>query len=161
MQIEWKEFKEVASEVFHIWVGGPELLWAEDSWTRLASEGLTTYENRLEKAVVLIRFLVLGTIYHEFCHLAFGEIADVDYISWVQALDRDELPLNAFRLGQLVGPFFMVDDSVDDLVTEEELLLEAIGALVNQEREVVVQSLTNSFGGSSLLWRGSVLGDFG
>jgi len=152
MKIEWHNIQESASEIFNIWLGSPELKWAEDAWSKLDLEELTSYENELDKHIVLIRFLALGTLYHEFCQFAFEQMANIDYSSWAEALDSEILFISPFRLGQLLGSSFMLEEEIYDSSTEHSLLPEFIGSLVEQQRAIVVTALVNGFGDESLLF---------
>ncbi|MEL0591258.1 MAG: ATP-binding protein [Planktothrix rubescens PR222] len=152
MKIEWHDIQKSASEIFNIWENGPELKWAEDAWSKLDLEGLTSYKNELDKHIVLIRFLTIGTLYHEFCQFAFEEMANIDYFSWAEALDSEKLFLSPFRLGQLLGSSFMPEEEIYDSDAEQSLLPEFIGSLVEQQREIVVAALVNGFDGESLLF---------
>jgi Putative DNA-binding domain len=152
MKIEWYDIQESASKIFNIWVASPELKWAEDAWSKLDLRGLTSYKNELEKYIVLARFLALGTLYHEFCQFAFEEMANIDYSSWAEALDAEGLFLSPFRLGQLLGSSFMIEEEICDSSSEQNLLPKFIGSLVEQQREIVVAALANGFGSESLLF---------
>lgn len=152
MKIEWHDIQGAAPDIFNIWVGKPELKWAEDAWTKLDLEGLTSYKNELEKHLILVRFLALGTLYHEFCQFAFDEMASVDYLSWAEALDNEELFLSPFRLGQLLGSSFMPEEEICNRSAEQSLLPNFIGSLVEQERTIVVAALINGFESESLLF---------
>jgi Putative DNA-binding domain len=152
MKIEWHNIKESASEIFNIWVDSPELKWAEDAWSKLDLEGLTSYTNELDKHIVLIRFLALGTLYYEFCQFAFEEMSNIDYYSWAKALDSEDLFLSLFRLGQLLGSSYMPVEEIYDSSAEQSLLPDFIGSLVEQQRAIVVAALVKSFGSASLLF---------
>lgn len=152
MKIDWHDIQESAPEIFEIWTDGSELGWAQDAWSKLDFEGLTSYENDLGKHIVIVRLLTLGTLYHEFCQFAFEEMAIIDYFSWIELLNDEELFLSSFRLGQLLGPEFMSEEEIFDDHTEQLLLSESIGSLIEQQRAIVVTALVNGFGGESLLF---------
>ncbi len=60
-------------ESYNVWLGDRETLWYKKAWLALEKGGLTSYENLLEKSLVLIRAFTLIMIYMEYCELAFEE----------------------------------------------------------------------------------------
>lgn len=82
MNIDWVDIQEAATNMFNIWVDQPELRWAKDAWLKLESQKLTEYNDDIEKHIVLIRFMALATLYHEFSEYAFDEPGNIDYDSW-------------------------------------------------------------------------------
>lgn len=131
------------SEIFKIWVDGFEKEWGEKAWEILESQGLTTYTDQLEYTRVLIRFLCLGIMYHEFCYFAWDEGPYVELLDWARSEE-----INSFRVAQLVGEDFEKESNL----SEEELLEEALKELILQEHPKVYRALVKGFGGKSKLF---------
>jgi hypothetical protein len=149
--LTWDKIQTVAKSIFDIWIDSPELRWASNAWNILEKEGLTHYENDVEKQIIVVRLFVLGTLYHEFCHFAFDEYGEVDYNIWLGEL-FDELYLSPFRLGQLVGSGYRNDESITDEKENEQLTIETVESLIDQQRDIVVRALLNGFGSVSVLF---------
>jgi hypothetical protein len=96
MTVSRDEVKDAANRAFHIWVEQPELIWAEKAWAMLHDAKLTAYTNELERYQVLLRLLVLGGIYSDFCDAAWEERSEPDYGYWAEPLELDP-----FLLGRL------------------------------------------------------------
>lgn len=139
MTVSWDEAKDAANLAFHIWVGQPELMWAEKAWAMLRDAKLTTYANELERYQVLFRLLVLGGIYSGFCGAAWEERSEPDYGYWAEPLELDP-----FLLGQLYAKL--------PKSAQEEDENEALEKLVEYERDRVVAALMAAFGSVSALY---------
>jgi len=143
--VSWGEVKDAASLVFNIWVGQPELAWAQRAWQILNEAKLTTYSSELERYEVLFRLLVLGGIYSDFCDAAW-EYYEPAYFSWAEPLE-----LESFFLGQLYSrlPEWKPGNG--------EAAYEALDVLVENQRDRVVVALMSALGGASglygSLWR--------
>src|SRR3990172_11861772 len=97
--VAWEDVDDAAGAAFSIWVEQPELEWARRAWGVLAQAGLTAYSSERGRLRVLVRFVALADIYHQFCHLAWGEYykpeyGDPDYGDWA-----DRLGLTPVRIG--------------------------------------------------------------
>jgi len=76
MRFPWED---PSVSMFDVWIGQPELAWARKAWAALERRGLTLFSNELERTRVLIRAMALGTIYREFCDLAFDDAWDTEF----------------------------------------------------------------------------------
>ena len=142
MRFPWED---PSVSMFDVWIGQPELAWARKAWAALESRGLTLFSNELERTRVLIRAMALGTIYREFCDVAFDDAWDAEYLIWA-----DEMGLNSFRVAQLIGndPEFSPDDDSD----ESSLLEAALYSLIDDERGEICKALCEGFDGESMLF---------
>lgn len=144
--LDWKDVEDAADEMFRVWAGGRELEWAQFAWEVLGEAGLTSFCNRLEKARVQVRLMVLATMYREFCWLCWDEKDEPMYSWWMDALSLDH-----FTLGQLVGPHFALDRDWD--AEDEDALIEAaVVRMLQEERERLVPHLTAGMGGTASLF---------
>lgn len=139
MRLEWSEVEAAAKAAFNVWVEAPELAWAEQAWRILETHGLTDYSDDFERHTVAFRLLALGGIYRDFCAVYWEEPTDRLYSEWVASLD-----LSSLILGQLFG------NLADEPLAEDES--EALAALVENERETVVDALRTGFGGDVKLY---------
>lgn len=64
------------------------------AWIALGRAGLTSYSDEIQKTLVLIRFLTLGTIFREFCELARDEEFEPDVHNWAE-----DVEINPIRVG--------------------------------------------------------------
>ena len=148
--LTWDAFREPAAMIFNIWVGSPELAWAEEAWQIIAAAGLAAYEGEPEKTLVNIRFLALACFYRDFCYLVWGEDAGPEFLEWF-----DVLKLSSFRIGQLIG-------HVCDSAEEEPIVAldETLHVLINRARPEVVKALLQGDGTTSglfvALWNSSL-----
>src|SRR5438093_442906 len=71
--VSWEDLRDVAGSVFDIWCDGSEQQWAEQAWKYISKAGLAAYQDELGHTQVLIRFLGLAGIYHDFWHVAWEE----------------------------------------------------------------------------------------
>src|SRR5580704_15187247 len=94
--VSWDEVKPAATYAFAVWLGKPELAWAEKAWAILGEAKLTAYATELERYEVLFRILVLGGIYSDFCDAAWQEHSEPSYLYWAEPLELDP-----FLIGQL------------------------------------------------------------
>ena len=140
MRFPWEDS---SVSMFDVWIGQPELAWARKAWAALERRGLTLFSNELERTRVLIRAMALGTIYREFCDLAFDDAWDTEYPIWA-----DEMGLNSFRVAQLIGDEFKLDDDDD----ESGLLESALYSLIDDERGDICKALCEGFDGESMLF---------
>jgi hypothetical protein len=140
-RVNWDDVQPAAALAFHIWVGQPELAWAQRAWHALTEAKLTTYRNELERYEVFFRLLVLGGVYLDFCDAAWEEHSDPDYSSWAEPLKLDP-----FLLGQLYARLKEWDPE------NGETAYEALDSLVENQRDLVVDALMAAFGGASELY---------
>ena len=96
--VSWEDLRDVAGSVFDIWCDGSEQQWAEQAWKYISKAGLAAYQDELGHTQVLIRFLGLAGIYHDFWHVAWEEPSEPDYGIWAE-----ELNLSPIRVGMLLG----------------------------------------------------------
>ena len=142
--VRWKDIHQGAlHSLFHVWTEGRELRWAKKSWEALAKHGLTAYSDETEWTLAIIRLMTLGTIYREFCDLAWDEEYYPEYTIWASELD-----LNHFRVAQCLGSEFARDSCAD----EKELLEHGVSELVDRARPEIHKALTAEFGGDSMLF---------
>ncbi len=139
--VEWKDVAEVAGDIFNVFVGQPELRWAEMAWQRLQEAGLTRFRNELENHIVLCRLLMLGGIYREFCEMAWDESADTSYSEMAEGLELDE-----YIVGRLYER--LPDRDKDDEVEA----CDALELVVESQRYAVVSALCKGFGGDNGLY---------
>lgn len=144
--LDWKDVEDAADEMFRVWADGRELEWAEFAWGVLGEAGLTSFCNRLERARVQVRLMVLATMYREFCWLCWDEKDEPIYSWWMDALSLDH-----FTLGQLVGSDFALDRDWD-AEDEDALIAAAVVRLLQEERERLVPHLTAGMGGTAHLF---------
>lgn len=140
MRFPWED---PSVSMFDVWIGQPELAWARKAWAALERKGLTLFSNELERTRVLIRAMTLGTIYREFCDLAHDDAWDSENLIWA-----GEMSLNSFRVAQLVGDEFDMDDDRD----ESGLLDSALSSLIDDEREGICKALCEGFDGEAMLF---------
>jgi hypothetical protein len=123
------------------------LRWAEQAWAHLTDARLTEYDGPLGRCRAYIRFLVLASIYRDWCALVWDEIHDDSAGSWLATID-DVSPIH---IGQLLRP----DDDVSD--NSQDALDEALNVLMQRQRTRVVAAVINGFGGVDglflSLWR--------
>jgi hypothetical protein len=138
-EVSWEEVKPAATLAFAVWMGQPELVWAEKTWSALGDAKLTAYATEVERYQVLFRLLVLGGIYSDFCDAAWGEYSAPTYSDWASPLELDP-----FVVGQLYA-------QVPEWTPESDQN-EALEILVENERTRVVAALMVAFGGASGLY---------
>ena len=144
--VSWEEIEPLARTTFDIFVGQPEVRWAEQAWGHLERAGLTAGATCLDVARCHVRMLVLASLYRDWCMKAWDEVQDDEVGYWIGEFDF--LPLG---VGQLIG-------ANDDLSTDpHEALAEALETLMPRERKAVVDALLSGFGGVDglfvALWR--------
>lgn len=123
--VAWEDLQDAADLPFSIWVDQPELRWAKQAWNSLERAGLTSYLDERQRHQVLVRFVALADLYHEFCHLAWDEMYEPDYLAWA-----DELNLSRFRIGQLAGLAGVdVWPGDDEAVDDDEVATTALVSL--------------------------------
>lgn len=138
-EVAWEEVQPLAKGIFRVWTYGSELRWAEQTWKHLAALGLTGYSTPLERAMVEIRLMALGSIYLDWCAVVHDERIDDDPREWFEMSNISDV-----QLGQLIGPSVDPDDGDD--------LEEALNLLISQERPGVVSALRKMQAGDSGLF---------
>jgi hypothetical protein len=65
--LDWADVSSAAQMIFRIWMSesSEELDWANTALIALGRAGLTNYADEVQKTLVLVRFLILGTILPE------------------------------------------------------------------------------------------------
>ncbi|AHM57686.1 hypothetical protein EAL2_808p01810 (plasmid) [Peptoclostridium acidaminophilum DSM 3953] len=140
-KIEFDEIKDIFRG-YRVWSDGRDILWYQKAWLALEKEGLTSYENAIDRAKVLIRAYTLMMIYKEFCELEFDEYFDYEFYDW-----EGESGLSPFRIGQLVSKTLENKDYSDyDEYNEYKVLENAFIDLVDSERGKVVDALIKNSG---------------
>src|SRR3990172_2682325 len=151
--VAWEDLQDTANLAFSIWVHQPELRWAKQAWGILEGAGLTFCATERERYQVLVRFIALADLYHEFCHLAWEEMYEPALREWAEVLR-----LSPFRIGQLAG-LAGVDEWPDDDGTadDDEAVTAALMGLVHRARDEIIPVLQVGFGGVDglfvALWR--------
>src|SRR5690348_10933828 len=144
---EWETVQRIAKSAFSIWVGQPELAWAKRAFGYLPGHGLSATNDAFNQTAAVLRFLVLGGIYNDFCEVAWDMTSHISYLEWCEPPDI----IDRFVVGQLFAqlPDWGPGDEVD--------YSDALDRLVEQERSIVVAALLKGFGGISglyaSLWR--------
>ena len=143
--LTWADVLPAAEKAFAIWMDHPERHWAKAAWKVLVRAGLAAYANEAERCQVVIRFIALAGLYHDFCQEAWGLPSHGYhlYLDWAQ-----ELSITPLRVGQLLGR----DPTWDKDYSEDELVPGALKALTDRAREEVHSALLEGFGGISLLF---------
>jgi hypothetical protein len=137
--VSWDEVKPAASRAFAVWLGHPELSWAEQAWAVLSDAKLTAYATEIERYEVFCRLLVLGGVYTDFCDAAWGEHSEPAYSDWVEPLKLDP-----FVVGQVYARLPEWTPECDEN--------KALETVVENERARVVAALLAGFGGVSQLY---------
>jgi hypothetical protein len=140
MVLDWEDVRAAAEAAFDVWESGGELQWAKEVWGRTVAVGIANYSNEIERHRTAVLLLGLAGLYRDFCALAWEERDPPTYSYWAEELNLDD-----FVLGQLVGP--------DPRIKKKD----ALNHLVNAARPQVVSLLEQFFGNvNSLfvsLWR--------
>ena len=108
--VEWEELLPMVEEAFDIWVDYPERHWAKKAWAHLAKAGLADADTPVERVRVYVRFLVLASLYRDWCVEVWDEASDDLPSVWLSFAE-----VNPFHLGQLVGPDVDIEDPEDGL----------------------------------------------
>jgi hypothetical protein len=145
--LPWNAIEPVAEELFGV-LGKSELAWAGQAWRHLASAGLASAANEVERHLASVRAMTLATVYRDFCRLAWKVRSDFSLADWWVYLD-----LQPLRLGQLLG----VEADLDGARSEAELVDQGLRLLTTRERSPLWDALCAGFGNSSrlfiALWR--------
>jgi hypothetical protein len=129
----WEDVKPLAAAIFRIWTNGGDLRWAEAAWDHFTRLGLASYSTPLERVLVDIRLMSIGSIYLDWCAVTHDERHDDDAVYWLDATD-----ISPIHLGQLVG--------ADDDLGGEAPSDYAIHTLIRKERPLVLRALLDGFG---------------
>ncbi len=138
--VEWDTVEPIAEKAFSIWVGHPERHWAKQAWAHLAAAGLTSNDDPLDWLRACIRFLVLASLYRDWCALVFDEVEDDRPQSWLSAVE-----VHPFHIGQLIGEDVVVEDPDGGLD-------EPLNELMCRDRKDVVAAIVKGFGGAEGLF---------
>jgi hypothetical protein len=131
--VNWDQLRPLAEEVFRIWTDGGDLRWAQEAWEHVTAAGLANYSTTLDRVVVDIRLMTIGSIYRDWCAVAHDERQDDEPTYWLDGTD-----ISLVHLGQLIG-------SEDDLGDEDQAE-NAIHALILRERPRILKTLLAGFG---------------
>jgi len=138
--VSWEDLRDVAGSVFDIWCDGSEQQWAEQAWKYTSKAGLAAYQDELGHTQVLIRFLGLAGIYHDFWHVAWEEPSEPDYGIWAE-----ELNLSPIRVGMLLGRDRHLEKAEFDADHESDMH-HAVRYLSGAERDKIFPVLRDGFG---------------
>lgn len=145
--LSWADVRPAAEMAFAVWVGQPELKWAEQAWNFIVFYGLAEYSNEQERYRVCLRFMTLGGLYNDWWHVVEDETGENDPVDeWAEMLG-----LSPFKAGQIIA----ADGELTE--GEHELVLEVLRSGIGQVRPEVVDALKGGFGGDIelflSLWR--------
>ncbi|MEM7769231.1 MAG: hypothetical protein AAF327_01820 [Cyanobacteria bacterium P01_A01_bin.37] len=147
----WEEVEPVAKHIFNVWRSGGDFEWAKQAWKALSTAGLTSYGNELERCQIALRFLALADYYYDFCTTYRDEYLEIEFLDWAE-----NLPISAFRLGQILGQPSELDDEWD----LDSLYQKALKLLVERYGNEVIKALEEGWGDRCLLmvslWRSSL-----
>jgi len=141
--LNWDNLAPAVDKAFAVWTGRCEQEWAKRVWDKAVERGLADYSTDLERHRVIVRFVTLAAIYHDFCELAWEEVASHEYAYWTE-----DLGISAFHLGQLIGQ----DTEWNKPDLDEILTDRAFRFLANREREQVYEILIDCFGDVNKLY---------
>jgi hypothetical protein len=144
--VEWHELQPITEEAFRIWFTCPERRWAEQAWGHLTKAGLADAVGPLDRLRAQIRFLVLASLYRDWCKVVWDEEQEDSPEAW---LSGGGCEINHLHVGQLLGP--------DVELSANDDLDEALTTLMQREHQRVVAALLEGFGGITglfiALWR--------
>ncbi len=141
--LEWDDVKEAAAEMFHVWVDGGELTFAEECWQHFTDAGLTKRTSILQEAETRLRLLSLAWVYLDFCLMKWDE-GETDIYREIEAL-AEHLHLDDLSLGVLGG---RVDN--DDYASAEEpdgLREQLLRTMVRHQRTEIYNCLLAAYAG--------------
>jgi hypothetical protein len=141
MNVEWEDVESIAEEAFNIWVGYPEIGWAKRAWSCLIDAHLADGSGPLDRLRSYVRFLVLASLYRDWCAIVWDERHDDEPAAWLSAAE-----VNLIHVGQLLGRATTVSDDPD------QSLDEALYFLMARERPKVVNALIVGLGGVDSLF---------
>jgi hypothetical protein len=141
MSVAWDEVLPIAERAFQIWIGSPETHWAKGAWGYLTSAQLTTVSTPLDRLLSYVRFLVLASLYRDWCALVWDEMHDDEPEDWLCGLQASKIDVR-----QLLGP---IAELTDDWGAN---LNNALLSLMEGEHEAVVAGLIRGSGGVDALF---------
>jgi hypothetical protein len=142
--LSWNEVKDAAAQIFNVWVGQPELRFAEEAWAHIVKAGLAEAETELEAVQVKIRFMALACVYLDFCALAKDEDCSPAFSDWAH-----DLEIELFRVGQLVGTS---DEDCNEAQDEYQFLDLALTVLTDRCRAELHRVLVAGYGNENKLY---------
>ncbi|MBD3109676.1 hypothetical protein IEO70_15110 [Bacillus sp. AGMB 02131] len=145
-KIEWEDIYDSLKETLSFigWDNNMKYLWVKKAWSGIEKIGLTTYSNDIEKHIVYIRLYTILDFYCEFISIAMEREFSIDKDEWVV-----QFQINPFRMGQLVGQSFEMEEEEEDL-----LLANALDDLSSQYKSEILDALIKGFGSLSSLFCG-------
>jgi hypothetical protein len=153
-QIKWAAITPAAKTLFNIWTEQSDLAWAEKAWHILAEQGLTTYNNDLEKQLVIIRLYALAQMYGGFCQAAVEQSCDIDDLvyDFKAQLEETECYLSLFRLGQLLGPTEFLEETLVSSECESDILPQLLTTIANTQTNIIYKALFSGFESDNALF---------
>lgn len=140
MTLRWSELESAAEEAFRIWTSRSDRRWARDTWLRLERSGFCDFEDERERLIVIGRWLALSSIYRDWCAAVCEEVEEDSPADWVKGLEIHDI-----HLGQLMATEPLSDDP-------GEARSEALSALMEEQRDSVVEKLKEVYGDPVLLF---------
>lgn len=135
--LNWDDLTPAVEKAFAIWVDRYEQEWAKRVWNKIVERGLADYSTELDRHRVIVRFVTLAVIYHDFCELAWDEDTWDDYAYWTE-----DLAISPFHLGQLIGQ----DPEWQEPDADETLERHAFRFLTERARDQLYEVLIDYFG---------------
>lgn len=138
-QIGWEEIEEAASKMFSVWINGGELKWAREAWGHLRNADLASRQTLLDETQAKLRLVTLARIYQEFCGLAWDENPEtpLDYLT-------EDLEIDPVAVGVLAAQ--TGSDELEESIDDYELLIVALTAVTNSQRQDIFQCLKKAYG---------------
>lgn len=143
-KLTWEEVDKAGSVLLIRYVDGADKSCAQSIWSLLEEDGLTFYKDEISKTKSWI--LALGLL--EFVNDCTSLIRDDSYEQSVSDWAY-EVGINPFRIAQILGPDFEIDDDYD----EEELNELGLIELVSDTRATIVSCIIKKYNGNYKVYR--------
>jgi hypothetical protein len=139
-------------QAFRVWDTEWQYLWAQEGWSVLADQGLTSYDGFLDRAEVYLRVLALGCLYRDFCDIVADEHHDREDWMWIDEVGLQADVFHPLALGMMIGT-----DGESRMIEAEKLPEDGyyqsiIEPLVDQQRRPVYDALLAAYGSADVLW---------
>lgn len=143
--VAWEDIEAAAGQMFRVWFGDGELVWAKECWQHFKQKGLTRNTGPLEETTTHLHLLALVRIYEQFCGYAW-EANPGTPLSYL----TENLSIDPLSLGILAGAASSTA-SYEDL-EEFDLREAALIAATDAMRKEIHTCLAEAFGGDMALY---------
>lgn len=148
-KLSWGDIETSVTALIIGYLDKADINCAQSIWHLLEEQNLTAYEDEIGKTHALMLSLGLVEFVNDCTALIRDDQFELDVVSWAY-----EVEIKSFRVAQIVGADFEIEDDYD----EEEFTELALLELLSNTRTTIVTCINKKYSGTSQIMK--YIGEF-